>query len=103
MKEEGPRGVEVSRVPGGVIVSVRVQPRASRSRVEAPRDGAVVVRVTAPPVEGEANRALLETVAEWLGVRKSQVSLTAGQTSRHKRVLVAGVDPETVRRAVERL
>lgn len=98
-----PRGVELTGVPGGILVPVRVQPRSSRSRVEPPRDGAVVVRVTAPPVEGEANRACLETVAEWLGVRKSQVSLAAGQTSRHKKVLVAGVDAQSVRAAIERL
>ncbi|MHB0884273.1 MAG: DUF167 domain-containing protein [Bacillota bacterium] len=98
-----PRVVQVTTVPGGVLVPVRVQPRSSRSRVEPPRDGAVVVRVTAPPVEGEANRACLETVAEWLGVRKSQVSLAAGPTSRHKKVLVAGLGAESVLRAIERL
>ncbi len=102
MSEE-PRVVGVTTVPGGVLVPVRVQPRSSRSRVEPPRDGAVVVRVTAPPVDGEANRACLETVAKWLGIRKSQVSLAAGQTSRHKTVHVAGIDAESVLRAIERL
>jgi len=97
------RRTELSEGPGGVILAVRVQPRAGRPRVERSADGTIVVRVTAPPVEGRANRACLETVAEWLGVRKSQVTLVSGQAARRKLVLVTGVDPKIVRRAVESL
>ncbi|HEY3316485.1 MAG TPA: DUF167 domain-containing protein [Bacillota bacterium] len=95
--------MQLREVADGVVVPVRVQPRSSRSKVGGTRGGALVVRVTAPPVEGEANRALLVTVADWLGVRRSQVTLVAGETSRQKRVLVTGITQEAVADAVSRL
>ena len=70
---------------------VRVQPRASRSEVIAWRDGVLHVRLTAPPVEGAANAACRDFLAEWLGVRRSQVELIAGEKSREKRFRVAGL------------
>jgi uncharacterized protein len=74
-----------------VRVAVRVHPRASRARLEW--DGAVLsLWVTAPAVEGAANRAVLAAVAEWLGVRPSAVRLAGGDRSRTKLVDVGGVD-----------
>ena len=71
-------------------VSVRVHPRASRAHVQW--DGATLeVWVTAPAVEGAANRAVCEAVAAWLGVRTSAVTLVRGQRSRAKVVEVEGV------------
>jgi uncharacterized protein YggU (UPF0235/DUF167 family) len=74
-------------------VSVRVTPRADRNAVAGvrPSDGALVLRTTAPPVDGAANRACLELVAEALGVRRSAVTLAGGATSRDKRFAVAGI------------
>lgn len=72
-------------------VSVRVHPRASRARLRW--DGAVLeLWVTAPAVEGAANRAVLEAVAEWAGVRAAAVRLVSGDRARTKIVDVAGVD-----------
>jgi uncharacterized protein len=70
---------------------VRVQPRASRNEVTAWRDGVLHVRLTAPPVEGAANAACRDFLAEWLGVRRSQIELVAGEKSREKRFRVAGL------------
>ena len=76
---------------------VRTHPGASRTG--AVWDGAVLhVRVTARPVEGAANRALLQAVADALGVRRSTVSLVAGERSREKLVEVIGLDPTLLER-----
>jgi uncharacterized protein (TIGR00251 family) len=81
----------------GVMLTVRVLPRASRNQVVGVEQGAIKIRLTAPPVEGAANAALIELVAEWLGVRKSAVSIVSGESARHKRVQVVGLTVEAVR------
>jgi len=74
-----------------VRVAVHVHPRASRARVAW--DGVTLeLWVTAPAVEGAANRAVLDAVASWAGVRPSAVRLVGGARSRHKVVELAGVD-----------
>ena len=81
----------------GVTLVVRVLPRASRNQVAGEEQGAIKIKLTAPPVEGAANAALLAFVAEWLGVRKSAVSIVSGDRARHKRLHVTGVTVEAVR------
>src|SRR5512140_1825945 len=76
---------------GGVVLEILVQPRASRSRVVGEHDGRVKIQLAAPPVDGEANAALVAFLAEALGVKKADVALLAGETGRRKRVRVAGV------------
>ena len=71
---------------------VQVQPRASRSRVVGEHGGYLKVQLAAPPVDGAANAALLELLADLLGVPRRQVSLVSGESSRRKRVRAAGVD-----------
>jgi uncharacterized protein (TIGR00251 family) len=83
---------------------VRVQPRASRNEVTAWRDSVLHVRLTAPPVEGAANAACRDFLAEWLGVKRSQVELIAGQKSRAKRFRVSGLtDAEIEATIIRRL
>lgn len=81
---------------GGVTLSVRVTPRSSRNAVVGVEAEAIKIKLTAPPVEGAANAALIEFVADWLGVRKSAVSILSGEQARHKRVRVLGVTVEQV-------
>lgn len=71
------------------LITVRVHPRASRARAEW-KDGGLEVWITAPPVEGRANRAVLEAVARELGVPPSAVTLRSGARSRVKLVEVHG-------------
>ena len=78
-------------LPEGVELAVLVQPRASRTRVVGEHDGLLKIQLAAPPVDGEANAALLEFLAKLLGVPRRQVTLTAGDASRRKRVTVVGV------------
>jgi uncharacterized protein (TIGR00251 family) len=83
-------------LPDGVELAVLVQPRASRTRVVGEHDGLLKIQLAAPPVEGEANAALVEFLAKRLGVPRRQVMLVAGDASRRKRVTLSGVDAATV-------
>ncbi|MDQ3034273.1 MAG: DUF167 family protein [Myxococcota bacterium] len=82
---------------GLVRFDVRVVPRASRDAIVGEHDGALKIALTAPPVEGEANAALIALLAKKLGVAKRDVSLLRGEASRAKRVEVRGVDAAAVR------
>ena len=75
---------------------VQARPRAKQSRVSAVREGALVVQLAAPPVDGAANAELVETLAAALGVARRQVSLVRGDSSRTKIVEVRGLSVEQV-------
>ena len=77
---------------GAINFAVRVVPRASRSEIAGEHDGALRVRVAAPPVEGAANEELTRTLAHALKVPARAVEIVSGQHSKTKRVRVAGVD-----------
>jgi uncharacterized protein len=74
---------------------VRVQPRASRTEVVGPHGDAVRIRLTAPPVDGAANEALIRFLAERLEVPRSAVRIEGGASSRSKVVAIDGIDPDT--------
>lgn len=79
---------------GGAVLELLVQPRASRTRVVGEHDGRLKIQLAAPPVDGEANAALLAFLADALGVKKAEVALLAGESGRRKRVRIAGVTAE---------
>lgn len=81
----------LKEVPGAVELALLVQPRASRTRVVGEHDGLLKIQLAAPPVDGEANAALLEFLAKRLGVPRRQVALVSGDTARRKRVRVEGL------------
>ncbi len=91
--------MNVKEHDGAVTFDVLVQPRASRAKLGPVHDGRLKVAVTAPPVDGEANAAVIELIAKTLGVSKGAVAVIAGTSSRRKTVRVAGV----TRAAVEAL
>ncbi len=75
---------------GTLVFSVRVQPRASKKGVEGVRDGALRVRLTAPPAEGAANEQLVEVLSKEFGIKKSSIRIVKGHSSRDKLVEVRG-------------
>lgn len=85
----------------GISFDVLVSPRASRARLGPVHGDRVKVAVTAPPVDGEANAAVIELVAKSLGVSRAAVTITAGHSSRRKTVAVRGVDAAALTKAVE--
>src|SRR5690606_38633873 len=84
------------------IVAVIVVPRASRAQIDGEHDGLLRVRVAAPPVEGAANAALVEHLARVCRLPRRAVTLVSGDTSRRKRVRLAGVSPADVLAALRR-
>jgi hypothetical protein len=85
---------------GGAVLEVLVQPRASRTRVVGEHDGRLKIQLAAPPVDGEANAALLAFLADAVGVKRAEVTLLAGETGRRKRVRIAGVGPDAASAAL---
>jgi len=79
---------------GAILFAVRVVPRASRSEIVGEHDGALRVRVAAPPVEGAANAELARTLARALNVPTRAVEITSGHASKTKLVRVAGATQE---------
>jgi uncharacterized protein (TIGR00251 family) len=80
------------------LLHIRIQPRSSREGIDGWRDGRLLVRVSAPPVDGAANDRLVRVLSHALGVPKTHVSLLRGQKSRDKEVLIRGAAAETVQR-----
>jgi len=87
------KGVEVPyrRTGEGVVINVKVQPRSSKKCVAGVQGDALKVKLTAPPVGGAANEQLVEVLAEALGVRKSDIRIVRGGSSKSKVVEVRGV------------
>lgn len=81
---------------GGIRLDVLVQPRASRTRAVGEHDGRLKVQVAAPPVEGEANAALVDYLSEVLKIPKRDIQVLAGATGRRKSLRLSGVEAGTV-------
>lgn len=89
------RGIE-----GGVEISIRAQPRASRSEVVGMHGDQLKVRIAAPPVEGAANAELIKLLAKVLGVSRSALRVVRGEGSRSKVVRAEGATVEQARTAL---
>lgn len=83
-------------VPGGVELRLFVQPRASRDEVAGTQGDELKVRLAAPPVDGAANAACCAFFAKLCRLPKSRVTLIAGESSRHKRLLLAGAGRDEI-------
>ncbi len=83
--------MKIVETAGGVQFGVRVIPRASKNAVQGELGDAVKIRLCAPPVDGAANTALVEFLAERLGVPRSKVRIVAGATGRNKQIAVEGL------------
>ena len=94
--------------PGGLLVTLRLTPKGGRDRLEgvvldSDERPALKARVSAPPVDGAANKALVKLLAKSLGVPKSAVTFHSGETARIKRILVAGDGAELAEKLREKI
>jgi len=86
-----------SREDGTLLLSLYVQPRAGKNELVGLHDGALKLRLTTPPVDGKANKAVIAFFAKILKIPKSAVILQSGLKSRRKQVRIMGLDERTVR------
>ena len=82
---------------GTLLLRLQVQPRASRNELAGIHDDKVKLRLTTPPVEGQANKAVIAFLAKQLHLPKSGVSIKSGQQSREKQILITGCSEKQVR------
>jgi uncharacterized protein (TIGR00251 family) len=88
--------VRITHSEGGATFAVKVVPRASRNEIAGTHQDLIRVRLTAPPVEGAANRALVKFLAGVLDVSRQDVEIVAGHASRRKVIRVMGLSPHEV-------
>ncbi len=93
--------IKLTAKDDGIIFAVRVQPRASRSGVVGELDGALKIRLAAPPVDGEANEELIRFLAKLFGVSRGQVSILSGQASKNKLIRVGGLTADECERILQ--
>lgn len=82
----------LSRISEGVVLHLKVLPRSSRNQLAGVHNGEIKLKLTAPPVEGAANKCCCDYLAKILQIPVSRVEIIAGATSQHKKVLVRDVD-----------
>ena len=93
--------IALHETASGITFAVRVQPRAKRNAVVGELGEALKISLTAPAIEGRANEACIEFLAELLGVPRSSVVMISGHTGRNKVVRVTGLALDTLRQRVE--
>ena len=93
--------IEIRQESGAILLSVKVVPGASRTRLMGELDGRAKVAVAAPPEGGKANKALIAYLADLMGLRKSAVTVESGATSPLKTVRITGADAAQVLRALD--
>jgi len=86
---------------GMVTLTIKVVPRANKNQIVGIEGDALKIRLKAPPVEGKANDALIQFLAEVLGVARAQIEIVAGHTARRKTVRVRGISARVVQDRVK--
>ncbi len=86
--------LNINNTPEGVRLNIRVQPRSSQNKICGETNGALKIKITAPPVEGEANQAIIKLLAQWLEIPRANISIAKGETSKNKLVDIIGVDAQ---------
>ena len=92
---------KITKTNTGATFRVRIQPRASKNEIVEMQEDALKVRISAPPVKGKANRALIGFLAKELGVKKSEIEIASGQTSKIKTIHIVGEGTEKLRELID--
>jgi uncharacterized protein (TIGR00251 family) len=86
----------------GVVLSVSAHPGARRNAIRLLPDGRLKVEVSQAPEKGKANKAVVELLAKGLGLKKSQIELLSGESSRQKRLLIRGIETRELTKRIEK-
>jgi len=92
--------IPVGETTDGVVFNIRVIPRASRCELAGVQGDALKIRITAPPVEGEANKECINFLSGILCVKKSQIKIIAGHRSKNKKVSISGINRKDIERVL---
>jgi hypothetical protein len=85
--------IPYKKTKNGIMIEVKVEPRSSRRQISGIMDNDILkVKLTAPPVDGSANEQLIELISETTGVRKSQIKIVRGQSSKRKLIEITGIE-----------
>jgi uncharacterized protein (TIGR00251 family) len=95
--------LKVSDTPSGATFSVRLHPRAKKNAITGTLGDALKISLTAPPLEGRANHACIEFLADVLKLPRSSITIAAGQTSRNKLIRISGVSAADVEARLRRV
>jgi len=93
----------VGRQDGSMVLTVYIQPRASRTRISGLHGEALKLCITAPPVDGRANRAVVEYIADFFNLPKKSVTITSGLQSRTKRLTIDNISLAAARELLDRV
>jgi hypothetical protein len=78
-----------------INIQVQIQPRSSKDQIVGLHNGRLKIKISAPPVDGKANQALIEFIAKALGVSKSKVEIVKGHSSKLKTLKISGIDQKS--------
>ncbi len=93
--------INIKEVDGGIVVSVKVQPNASKDRVVGEHADQLKIAVTVAPEKGKANKAVIKVLSKLLGVKISDVQILSGETSRGKKVFIRDITEEDFNRVTK--
>jgi len=94
--------VNIREVEDGIVVSVKVQPNASKERVVGEHADQLKIAVTVAPEKGKANKAVIKVLSKLLGVKSSDIEILSGETSRDKKVFIRNISEEDFNRIIRR-
>ena len=92
--------INVRKVEGGVVVSVKVQPNASKDRVVGKHGDQIKIAVTVAPEKGKANKAVIKVLSKLLGVKNTDIQIISGEKSRDKKVFIRNINEEDFNRVI---
>ena len=95
--------IKLRAVEGGIIVSVKVQPNASKDRVVGEHADQIKIAVTVAPEKGKANKAVIKILSKSLGVKSSDIQIVSGETSRDKKVFIKNITEKDLYKSVSQL
>ncbi len=87
-------GLNLTEAAGGIRLEIKVQPRSAKNMITGVQEGRLKIKITSPPVEGEANKALIDFLSRQLRLPKKNVLIIRGDTSTHKLVEIQGINRE---------
>ena len=93
--------IKLRAVEGGIVVSVKVQPNASKDRVIGEHADQIKIAVTVAPEKGKANKAVIKVLSKWLGIKSSDIQIVSGETLREKKVFIKNINDENITRLLK--